>query len=73
MLDLLSFVFIAHEKCVWGVDHDYILEAHSGDVEQNRSPFITPLELTGQEEKDLVEFLKALEGESIVVSIPQLP
>jgi len=44
-----------------------------GDVEQNRSPFITPLELTGQEEKDLVEFLKALEGEPIVVSIPQLP
>jgi len=44
-----------------------------GDVEQNRSPFITPLELTGREEKDLVEFLKALEGESIVVAIPQLP
>ena len=44
-----------------------------GDVERNRSPFITPLELTGQEEKDLVEFLKALEGEPIVVAIPQLP
>ncbi len=44
-----------------------------GDVEANRSPFITPLELTAQEEKDLVEFMKALEGEPIVVSIPQLP
>jgi cytochrome c peroxidase len=44
-----------------------------GDVEENRSPFITPLELTAQEEKDLVEFMKALEGEPIVVSIPQLP
>ena len=44
-----------------------------GDVENNRSPFITPLELNGQEEKDLVEFMKALEGEAIVVAIPQLP
>ncbi len=44
-----------------------------GDVEQNRSPFITPLELTAREEKDLVEFLKALEGEPIMVAIPQLP
>ena len=44
-----------------------------GDVEQNRSPFITSLELTAREEKDLVEFLKALEGEPIMVAIPQLP
>ena len=44
-----------------------------GDVERNRSPFITPLELTAQEQKDLVEFMKALEGEAIVVSIPQFP
>lgn len=44
-----------------------------GDAEENRSPFITPLELTAEEEKDLVEFMKALEGEPIVVSIPQLP
>ncbi len=44
-----------------------------GDVDENKSPFITKLELTGQEKKDLVEFLKALEGEPIIVSIPQLP
>jgi len=44
-----------------------------GDVDQNKSPFITPLGLTAQEEKDLVEFMKALEGEPILVLIPQLP
>lgn len=44
-----------------------------GDVETNRSAFITPLELTDQEKKDLVEFMKALEGEPIIVSIPPLP
>lgn len=44
-----------------------------GDVAENRSPFITPLELTDQEKKDLVEFMKALEGEPIIVSIPELP
>lgn len=44
-----------------------------GDVEKNRSPFITPLGLSAQEKKDLVKFLKALEGEPIVVQLPQLP
>ena len=44
-----------------------------GDVKKNLSPFITPLELTTQEKKDLVEFLKALEGEPIKVTLPQLP
>jgi cytochrome c peroxidase len=44
-----------------------------GDVAENRSPFITPLELTSQEKKDLVEFMKALEGEPIIVSLPELP
>ncbi len=44
-----------------------------GDVAENRSPFITPLELTKKEKKDLVEFMKALEGEPIIVSIPELP
>ena len=44
-----------------------------GDVDQNKSPFITHLGLTPQEEKDLVEFMKALEGEPILVLIPQLP
>lgn len=44
-----------------------------GDVAENRSPFITPLGLATQEKKDLVEFMKALEGEPIVVSLPELP
>jgi len=37
------------------------------------SSFITPLGLTGQEKKDLVEFLKALDGEPIKVTYPDLP
>ena len=44
-----------------------------GDVAENRSPFITPLELTRQEKKDMVEFMRALEGEPIIVSIPEFP
>jgi cytochrome c peroxidase len=44
-----------------------------GDVEANRSPFITPLELSDQEVSDLVEFLKALDGEPIRISAPELP
>ncbi len=44
-----------------------------GDVEENRSPFITPLGLTTQEKKDLVEFMKALEGDPIIISLPELP
>lgn len=44
-----------------------------GDVEQNRSPFITPLGLTAREKKDLLEFLLALEGSPITVSLPELP
>ena len=44
-----------------------------GDVKENLSPFITPLGLTSAEKKDLVEFLKALEGEPIIVSVPILP
>ena len=44
-----------------------------GDVAENRSPFITPLGLTGSEKKDLVEFMKALEGEPIIIPLPELP
>ena len=44
-----------------------------GDVEKNRSSFITKLELCVQEKEDLLEFLQALEGEPIVVTLPQLP
>ena len=44
-----------------------------GDVAENRSRFITPLELSKQEKKDLVEFMKALEGEPIITSISEFP
>jgi len=44
-----------------------------GDVDENKSPFITPLKLSDQEVNDLVEFMKALEGEPIEVAIPELP
>ena len=44
-----------------------------GEVIENRSPFITPLNLSIDEEKDLVEFMRALEGEPIKISLPQLP
>jgi cytochrome c peroxidase len=44
-----------------------------GDVAKNRSPFITPLELSDQEVLELVEFLKALDGEPIDATIPKLP
>jgi len=44
-----------------------------GDLKTNLSPFITPLELNNQEVMDVVEFLKALEGEPIKVSLPELP
>ncbi len=44
-----------------------------GDVAENRSAFITPLELSEQEVLELVEFLKALDGEPLNVKIPKLP
>jgi cytochrome c peroxidase len=44
-----------------------------GDAKENVSPFITPLGLTDQEKKDLVEFLKALDGDPILVTLPILP
>lgn len=44
-----------------------------GDVAENRTGLITPLELSDQEVLDLVEFLKALDGEPVKVSIPALP
>lgn len=44
-----------------------------GDVKENLSPFITPLGLNKQEKKDLVEFLKSLDGEPILVTFPLLP
>ena len=44
-----------------------------GSMKENLSPFITPLGLSDQEKTDLVEFLKALDGEPIRVTIPILP
>jgi len=44
-----------------------------GDVKDNLSPFITPLGLTAGEKKDLVEFLKALTGQPILITLPELP
>jgi cytochrome c peroxidase len=44
-----------------------------GDEKENLSPFITPLGLNAQEKKDMVEFMKALDGEPILVTFPILP
>lgn len=44
-----------------------------GDVAENRSAFITPLELNDQAVLDLVAFLKALDGEPLKVAMPELP
>ena len=44
-----------------------------GDVAENRSAFITPLGLSEQEVLELVEFLKALDGEPLNIAIPKLP
>lgn len=44
-----------------------------GDSKDNISPLITPLGLTSQEKKDMVEFLKALDGDPILVTLPILP
>lgn len=44
-----------------------------GDVKDNLSPEIKPLELTAQEKADLVAFMKALTGKPVNVAIPRLP
>ncbi len=44
-----------------------------GDVAENRSALITPLELSDQEVLDLVAFLKALDGEPLKAAMPELP
>jgi cytochrome c peroxidase len=44
-----------------------------GDVAENRTSLITPLELSEQEVLELVEFLKALDGEPLNVKAPKLP
>jgi cytochrome c peroxidase len=44
-----------------------------GDVAENRTSLITPLELSDQEVLELVEFLKALDGEPLGIKAPKLP
>lgn len=44
-----------------------------GDIKENRSPLIKPLNITKQEKAELIEFLKALEGEKIIITVPVLP
>ena len=44
-----------------------------GDVKENLSPNIQPLNLTKKEIADLVAFLKSLSGKPMNVSLPELP
>ena len=44
-----------------------------GDVTDNLSPNMSPLNLSAQEKADLVAFMKTLTGKPIQVAIPQLP
>jgi len=44
-----------------------------GGKNPHLDPFITPLNLTDEEKKDLVEFLKALTGEKLNIAMPTLP
>ena len=44
-----------------------------GDIAKNRTSLITPLELSEQEVLEVVEFLKALNGEPLNATIPKLP
>jgi cytochrome c peroxidase len=44
-----------------------------GESAAGKDTLITALNLTAQEKKDLVEFLKSLTGESLKVSMPKLP
>jgi cytochrome c peroxidase len=44
-----------------------------GDVKENLSPNIQALNLSAEEKHQLVEFMKALSGKQMVVSVPRLP
>jgi cytochrome c peroxidase len=46
---------------------------NGGGANQNLSPLIKPLDLTTEENTDLVAFLKALTGEPIKFEMPKLP
>ncbi len=44
-----------------------------GDDKANLDPNIKPLDLTDQEKKDLVQFLRTLSGTQIAITLPRLP
>jgi cytochrome c peroxidase len=44
-----------------------------GDAKENLDPNIKLLDLTSQEKKDLVQFLKTLSGKQVAVTLPRLP
>ena len=44
-----------------------------GDSAENIDPNLKPLNLSEQEQKDVVEFLKTLTGEPVAVTVPHLP
>jgi cytochrome c peroxidase len=44
-----------------------------GEAGPNVSPLLKPLSLSPEEKKDLIEFLKALTGEPLKVTMPKLP
>jgi cytochrome c peroxidase len=44
-----------------------------GDVQDNLSPEMKPLELTALDKADLVAFMKTLTGKPMQVVVPQLP
>jgi cytochrome c peroxidase len=51
------------------VDH----YARGGDVKDNLSPNMKPLDLSADEKRDLVEFMRALTSAPQVVTVPNLP
>jgi cytochrome c peroxidase len=44
-----------------------------GDVKDNLSPEIKPLDLTASEKSDMVAFLRSLTGKPVPVAVPRLP
>ena len=54
---------------------DEVVEHYNrgGDTKDNLDPNIEPLDLSARERADLVEFMKALTGDPLVVTYPHLP
>jgi cytochrome c peroxidase len=44
-----------------------------GGNSPNKSPLLKPLNLSREEKEALVEFLKSLSGDEIVVDLPKIP